>query len=89
MSEKELESKCREIRQLQSLIAQAEQEMEALKDDIKAHIGDAEEVFAGEYMVTWKTVTSSRLDSVALRKAMPDIAERFTKVTTCRRFCVR
>lgn len=88
MSEKELEGKCREIRQLQNLIAQAEHEMEALKDSIKAEMGDSEELFAGEYMVTWRPVKSSRLDSVALRKAMPDVAERFTKVMTCRRFCV-
>ena len=51
-------------------------------------MGDAEEVRAGEYRITWKQVTSSRLDTVALKKSLPDVAERFTKQTTTRRFCV-
>lgn len=88
MSTTELEAKCREFRQLQNLIAEAEQEMEAIKDAIKAHMGDGEELFAGEYMVTWRPVKSSRVDTVALRKALPDVAQAFTKTTTTRRFCV-
>ena len=87
MSISEIESKCRELRQLQNLIAEAEQEAEAIRDTLKAHMGDSEELFAGEYMVTWRPVKSSRLDTTALRKALPEVAERFTKTTT-RRFCV-
>lgn len=88
MSISEIESKCRELRQLQNLIAEAEQEAEAIKDTLKAHMGNSEELFAGEYMVTWRPVKSSRLDTTALRKALPEVAERFTKTTTTRRFCV-
>ncbi len=49
MSISENESKCRELRQLQNLIAEAEQEAEAIKDTLKAHMGDSEELYAGEY----------------------------------------
>ena len=51
-------------------------------------MGDRETIQAGEYKITWKPVTASRLDTVALRKALPDVAERFTHTTTTRRFCV-
>ena len=51
-------------------------------------MGESEELRAGEYKVTWKAVTSTRLDTAALKKALPDVAERFTKQTTTRRFCV-
>ena len=88
MSISEIESKCRELRQLQNLIAEAEQEAEAIKDTLKAHMGDSEELYAGEYMVTWRPVKSSRLDTTALRKALPEVAERFTKAVTVRRFNV-
>ena len=84
----EIESKIRELRQLQTLIEEAEQEAEAIRDAIKAHMGDSEELRAGEYKVTWKPVTSSRLDGKALKAALPDVAAQFTKSTTCRRFCV-
>ena len=36
--------------------------------------------------MTWKPVTSSRMDTAALKKALPEIAERFIKSTTNRRF---
>ena len=88
MSTTELESKVRELRQLQSLIEEAQAEAEAIKDQIKAHMGEAEELRAGEYRITWKPVTSSRLDSKALKAAAPELVERFTKTTPARRFCV-
>ena len=88
MSINELESKIRELRQLQALIDEAQAEAEAIKDQLKAVMGDSEELRAGEYTVTWKAVKSARIDTTALRKALPDVAEAFTKATTTRRFCV-
>ena len=88
MSINELEAKARELRQLQALIEEAQAEAEAIKDAIKAAMGDSESIQAGEYKITWKAVTSSRIDTTALKKALPDVAERFTKETTSRRFCV-
>ena len=84
MSINALEAKARELRQLQALIDEAQAEAEALKDTI----GDQDSIQAGEYRITWKAVTSSRIDTNALRKALPDVAKRFTKETTTRRFCV-
>ena len=84
----ELEAKARELRQLQALIEEAQTEAEAIKDALKAAMGDSEAIVAGEYRITWKPVTSTRLEASALRKALPDVAARFTKETTVRRFCV-
>lgn len=88
MSTNELEMKVRELRQLQSLIEEAEAEAEAIKDAIKAYMGDSEELRAGEYKITWKAVKSSRIDTTALRKALPDVAQAFTRQTSTRRFTV-
>ncbi len=88
MSINEMEIKCRELRQLQALIEEAQAEAETIKDAIKAAMGPQEAIQAGEYKVTWKPVTSTRLDAAALRKALPDVAERFTRTTTTRRFTV-
>ena len=74
MSINEMESKARELRELQALIDEAQAE--------------ADEVHVGEYKITWKAVTSSRIDTAALKKALPDLAQQFTKTTTTRRFCV-
>ena len=88
MSINEMEVKARELRQLQALIEEAQAEAEAIKDAIKAAMGDSESVQAGEYRITWKAVTSSRIDTSALRKTLPDVAERFTKETVTRRFVI-
>ena len=88
MSINEMEAKARELRQLQALIEEAQAEAEAIKDALKAAMGDSESIQAGEYKITWKVVTTARIDTTALKKALPDVAERFTKETTTRRFCV-
>lgn len=90
MSMNEIEAKCRELRSLQRLIEDAQQEVEAIKDTIKAQLTaqGVDEFQAGEYRVSWKAVTSSRLDGKALKAALPDVAERFTTTSTTRRFCV-
>lgn len=84
----EMETKARELRQLQVLIEEAQAEAEAIKDALKAALGDSESVQAGEYKITYKTVKSSRIDTVALKAAMPDVAAAFTRNTTTKRFCV-
>ena len=88
MSTHELELKCRELRQLQALIDEAQAEAETIKEAIKAAMGTQEAVQAGEYKITWKPVTTTRIDAAALRKALPDVAAWFTKETTVRRFSV-
>ena len=88
MSTNELEMKIRELRQLQQLIEEAQVEAEGIRDAIKAHMGAQEELRAGGYTVTWKAVKSARIDTTALRAALPEVAARFTRTSTTRRFCV-
>ena len=66
-----------------------ETEISSLEDAIKSEMGDREQLTAGAYRIDWKTVVTSRLDTAAFKKALPEIAERFMKQTTTRRFCVR
>ena len=88
MTTAEIITKARTLRELQALIEEAQQEAEAIKDALKAEMGDAEELRAGEYRITWKSVTSSRIDTTALKKALPDLARQFTRETVTRRFMV-
>lgn len=41
-----------------------------------------------DYKITYKAVTSSRLDSKALKGDQPELYARYTKQTTTRRFCL-
>lgn len=62
--------------------------VESLKDQIKERITAAgvESLAGSEHKATYKTVTSSRVDTTALKKDLPEIAARYTKTTTARRF---
>lgn len=88
MTDKQMETKARELRELLALITEAQAEAETIKDELKAAMGDRESVRAGEYKITYKTVKTARMDTTALKKAMPDIFAAFTKESVTRRFCV-
>ena len=89
MSITEITAKVTEYQELKRMLEEIEAEMTALQDEIKAHMGDSELRMAGPYKVTYKNVTSSRVDTTALKKALPDIAAQYTKTTTTRRFTVQ
>ena len=88
MSERELSMKIKELREMQRMAEEAAAIAESLKDEIKAIMGNAEELCAGEYKITWKPVKSFRVDTAALKKAMPELVAAFTKETTTRRFVI-
>ena len=88
MSNPAMEAKVHELMELKRMKEELDSEIVQIEDEIKAIMGNEEMLVAGAYKVSWKPVTSSRLDSTALKKSLPDIAERFMKSTTTRRFCV-
>lgn len=88
MSNPNLEPKIKELLELKRMREELEAEIDAAEDEIKQGMGDDDTLLAGPFKVTWKTVTSSRLDSAALKKALPEIAARFMKQTTTRRFSI-
>ena len=89
MSNPNMEAKVKELMELKRMKEELEAEITAMEDEIKSVMGDEETLLAGAFKVDWKTVISSRIDTTALKKALPEIAERFMKQTTTRRFCVR
>lgn len=88
MNERDVERKIKLLCEMQRMAEDAQAEVEAIKDELKAYMGDTVELRAGVYKITWKPVESSRIDIAALRKEMPQIAEAFTKTGTVRRFCI-
>ena len=89
MSNPNMEAKVKELMELRRMKEEIEAEIAAAEDEIKAVMGSEETLLAGAFKVDWKTVITSRIDTTALKKMMPEIAERFMKQTTTRRFCVR
>ena len=62
--------------------------VEGLKDQLKQYMNEnqLETLTGAEHKATYKTVTSSRIDTTALKRDMPEIAAKYTKTTNTRRF---
>ena len=88
MSNPAMEAKVKELMELKRMKEEIEAEIIAAEDTIKAVMGEEETLVAGAYKVSWKNFTSSRIDTTALKKALPDVAAAYTKQTTIRRFSV-
>ena len=88
MSMNEMEAKVSELRELRRLADDLAAEIGALEDDLKAYMAanNADELHGPSFKITWKPITSSRLDSKALKTAAPELWERFNKTVTTRRF---
>ena len=81
-------AKMKELRELRRMADELAAEIEAVQDNIKSRM-DAQgvDILSGsDWKVTWKPVASARLDSSALKKELPEIAVRFMKQATTRRF---
>lgn len=90
MTSEKLKEALKAYKEYQRLAEELAAEMDGIKDEIKAELTrrGVDELTAGEYRVTWKAVTSTRVDTAALKMALPDVAERFSKTTTAKRLCV-
>ena len=90
MSSIEISNKIKELRELKRMAEELQAEIDTIQDAIKAHMTaeTLDEINGTDYKVTWKLVTSNRIDTTALKKAMPDVAAAYTKASTSRRFTV-
>lgn len=62
--------------------------VEGLKDQLKQAMLEAgtDTITGTEHKASYKTITSSRIDTTALKKDMPELAQKYTKTTESKRF---
>lgn len=62
--------------------------VDSLKDTLKKYMDEngLDSIAGSEHKASYKAVTSSRIDTTALKRDMPEIAARYTKTTETRRF---
>ena len=88
MTNNELKKTVSELKELKALREELDAEISALEDAIKMHMGDQEQLIAGPYKISWKTISTQRLDSKAIMAAVPDFCQSFIKTVTTRRFTI-
>ena len=88
MSSKELEIKLHDLKDMLRMAEELSGMIENAKDELKRQMEepDVDTLSAGAYKATWKAVTSSRIDTAALKREAPELAQRYTRTSTTRRF---
>ena len=86
----EMANKVKTIKELEALIAEAQQEAEAIKDEIKAEMTaqGVDEIAVDIFKVRYKVVTSSRFDSKSFKSKYADLFNEYSKTTESRRFSI-
>lgn len=90
MSTIELTGKVKELRELKAMAEEIAAEIATIEDAIKAEMTarSVDEMTVDVFKIRWAKVTSSRIDTSAFKKAMPELAEKFTKKIESKRFSI-
>lgn len=88
IAQNNLDSLMREIAEYTRMAEEVAATLDSLKDTLKKHMEEngLDSIAGSEHKASYKAVTSSRIDTTALKRDMPEIAARYTKTTETRRF---
>ena len=88
IAQNNLDSLMREIAEYTRMAEEIGATLDSLKDTLKKHMEEngLDSIAGSEHKASYKAVISSRIDTTALKRDMPEIAARYTKTTETRRF---
>lgn len=75
--------------ELSELIGRMDMEKKKIEQELKLYLGENERAENGQFMVSWKSVQSNRLDEKRLKEEEPEIYEKYKKSVSSRRFTVK
>ena len=90
MSERMIENRIRKLQELEAQQRELEAAADAIRAELKADLEEkgVEELKTKNFILRWKEIVSSRLDSKALKAALPDVFCTYSKESSSRRFTV-
>ncbi|MFR7789026.1 MAG: hypothetical protein ACLU21_02475 [Angelakisella sp.] len=88
IAQNNLDSLMREIAEYSRMAEEIGATLDSLKDSLKKYMDEngLDSIAGNEHKASYKAVTSSRIDTTALKRDMPEIAAKYTKTTETRRF---
>ena len=90
MSIKDISKLVEDLKALEIMKEELTGEIDSIKDELKQELKrrETEEMQAGIYKIRYKTVTSSRFDATAFKKAQPEIYATYCRKVESKRFTV-
>lgn len=78
----------KELKTIETEIKALQNKADAIKDEIKAEMGNVEHVKVGGFTVNYTIVISTTLDSKKLKAEMPTLWNEYSKEGITRRFSI-
>lgn len=75
--------------ELAEAVAEMETEKRLIEQELKMYLGEAEIAENAQYRVSWKPVSSCRLDEKRLKDEKPEVYQQYQKTVQSRRFTVK
>lgn len=90
MTINEITNKAKEIKELEAMMKAISDELETLKDQLKAELTEreTEELQADIFTIRYKELHQNRLDSKTLKKELPEVFSRYTTEISVKRFTI-
>jgi len=90
MTNKQLDNRIKKLQALEAQQKELEKQAEEIRAELKADLESKgeEEHDTGNFIIRWKEIITNRLDSKALKKALPDVFAMYTIVSASRRFTI-
>jgi predicted phage-related endonuclease len=90
MTERMIENRIRKLHELETQIRDLQQQADTIKSELKADLEEkgVNELKTNSFLIRWKEVISNRLDTKALKAALPDIYKQYTDFSVSRRFTI-
>ncbi len=90
MTERMIETRIRKLQEIEAQQKELEAAADTIREELKADLEEkgVDELKTKNFILRWKEIISNRLDSKALKEALPDVYSQFCKTSTSRRFSV-
>ena len=90
MTERMIENRVKRLQEIEAQQKELETAAEAIRAELKADMEEKglDELKTKKFILRWKEIISNRLDSKALKAALPDVYGQFCKASTSRRFTI-
>jgi len=75
--------------ELELLLDEMTTEKKQIEQELKLYLGEAEAAENANYRVSWKSVSSQRIDEKRLKEERPEVYEQYRKTLNFRRFTVK
>ncbi len=75
--------------ELSEKMAELETEKKRIEQELKLYLGEAEIAENEQYRVSWKSVSSNRIDEKRLKEEKPEVYKQYQKTVESRRFTVK